>query len=347
MTLVIIFHSGLLNAGWIGVPIFFALSGFLITRGLLRSKSEFTTIRVFLFQFYRNRTLRIFPLYFASVLLLGIISTFVDLLGYTKWMWLYLSTFTVNFVVLTTGERLKGVVSHFWSLAVEEQFYLFWPFLVWMLPSIRLKYVLWIIILLTPLGRYLLAESLPSKLDELTRGNILYVFPTSHLDSLSVGALLALAERSNQLQQLSTKLSLLAVAFIATHLLTVCSYWHVSFSQAFNLDLPEKLITSGSHVWYLSIIATLSGLMIAQCVLHNFQAVSFTSRCLRRLGKVSYSLYILHVPVHVLIEALFENLSLPGGGRFQLLLIYARLSYCLAELSYRWIESPFLRLKRL
>jgi peptidoglycan/LPS O-acetylase OafA/YrhL len=343
--LVVIFHSGLLNSGWVGVPIFFTLSGFLITRGLLRSKSDVTTLCVFAFNFYRNRVLRIFPVYFGSIVVLGIISVIVDVPGYTKGIWVYLSTFTANFAVLAKGERLTGVVIHFWSLAVEEQFYLIWPFIVWKLPKLHLKSALWIIILLTPLGRYLLAQSLPDSLDEMTRGNILYVLPTSHLDSLSVGALLALAEQSNHLQQLIVMLMIATIAFIAAHLFTLWSYWQISFNHAFDLDMPEKLLSSGSHIWYLSIIATLCGFMISQCILHNFQAASLPGRCFRRLGKVSYSLYVLHVPVKVLVQSLIDILSLPGG-RFSTLLIYAPLSYFLAELSYRWIESPFLKLKR-
>jgi len=344
VALVVIFHSGLLNSGWIGVSIFFTLSGFLITRGLLNLKSQHSKIAIYLGEFYRNRVLRIFPLYFGSILFLGGLSTVIAVPGITEGTLIYLSTFTVNFVVLLTGKPLKGVVSHFWSLAVEEQFYLIWPFLVWKLSNSRLKNVLGSIFFLSPLLRLLIVEFLPPHFDDLAKGDTVYVCTASHLDALSAGALLALAERTRELHRLSKRLALFAAGLIAAQLITVRAFWHTSLNRALDLDLPEKLIQSGSHIWLPSIIAALCGFIIGLCILNNYKSESGIYRYLRRLGKVSYSLYIIHVPVHVLTNYLLNAPSFPAG-RLLILLIYAPTSYLLAEMSYKWVESPFLKLK--
>ncbi len=344
VTLVVLFHSGLLTVGWLGVPVFFSLSGFLITRGLLRSKADSDGTRTYFSRFYRNRIFRIFPLYFFLIIFLTLISFIVDLPGYTSWMWVILSTFSTNFVTLATGQRPEGVVIHFWSLAVEEQFYLVWPLIVWSLSNARLKYLLWILILVTPLGRWVIAASLPASIDGLNRGNILYTLPSSHLDSLAVGALLALEEFSNQLHLVTKKLFCATLIFIGAHVFTVYNYWDVPFSNTFIISVPERLIFTGAHIWFLSIIATVCGIVITRCVQRKHHMEFLIGKCFIRLGKVSYSLYLLHVPIRLFIVSFF-SIPLTIEDRFLVLVMYAPLSYCLAELSYRWIELPFLRLK--
>src|SRR5437868_4964541 len=99
------------DAGWIGVQLFFVLSGFLITGGLLDTRDQHGYFR----GFFVRRVLRIFPLYYAAL-----VATLIA--GNTSiWLWTYLSNF-----------RPHPALPHFWSLAVEEQFYLVWPFVVWL-----------------------------------------------------------------------------------------------------------------------------------------------------------------------------------------------------------------------
>ncbi|HEY5377172.1 MAG TPA: acyltransferase, partial [Polyangiaceae bacterium] len=125
------------DRGWVGVDLFFVLSGFLITRILVDARTSTNYYRVF----YARRALRIFPLYF-SVLVLGLVVVpslaHITSAGYTSavqhqwYLWTYCSNIGSSFGVEF------GPFSHFWSLAVEEHFYLLWPFLVRISPPKRL-----------------------------------------------------------------------------------------------------------------------------------------------------------------------------------------------------------------
>lgn len=118
--------------GWIGVDVFFVLSGFLITGILLDNKQRNSYYKVFMIR----RILRIVPLYYLVLVLFFIISRFVTFpgAGYLLHNQLYFWTYTPNYLFAFYGwpKGFEGL-NHFWSLAIEEQFYLFWPFFVFML----------------------------------------------------------------------------------------------------------------------------------------------------------------------------------------------------------------------
>ncbi len=123
------------RAGWVGVDLFFVLSGFLITGILLKTKADPHYLR----NFYMRRTLRIFPLYYAFLTCLFVVGAsitslntpgFKEVAKHQLWLW----TYTANIGQYWTGKLLfaSGWVeaNHLWSLAVEEQFYLVWPAIV-------------------------------------------------------------------------------------------------------------------------------------------------------------------------------------------------------------------------
>ncbi len=118
------------GSGWCGVDLFFVLSGFLITGILHDARRGPGYFR----NFYMRRVLRIFPLYYgvlaalflAYPLLAGSHQRFAALAEHQPWLWLYAQ----NFKVILSGDWVPCGMNHFWSLAVEEQFYLFWPFVV-------------------------------------------------------------------------------------------------------------------------------------------------------------------------------------------------------------------------
>lgn len=133
--LVILFHcypTYITKLGWLGVDLFFVLSGFLITGLLLDAKGKNNYYRNFIVR----RTLRIFPLYYFALLLCLVIVpiVFKSLLppdyGYYTANQLWFWTYTQNWLFSKTGFPENLTLVHFWSLAVEEQFYLFWPLFV-------------------------------------------------------------------------------------------------------------------------------------------------------------------------------------------------------------------------
>jgi peptidoglycan/LPS O-acetylase OafA/YrhL len=141
-------ESGL---GIIGVQLFFVISGFLIT-GILLGLRELiekgqSSLSHSLRQFYIRRALRIFPLYYACLILFVILDRF-EIRETAPWYFLYAAN--IRFFLLGTFE---GPLSHFWTLAVEEQFYLIWPLLVLLIPRGGIKPLLWVLILCAPITR--------------------------------------------------------------------------------------------------------------------------------------------------------------------------------------------------
>ncbi len=160
--------ESMLHRGWMGVQLFFVLSGFLITRILLETRRSPEYFR----SFYSRRALRIFPLYYATLIFLFLLlpalgqtpSVLAEDMPFSRqvWLWAYLSNWT--------GPRGLGggspPVFHFWSLAVEEQFYLLWPLVVLFCTPKRLMQVCGGVVLASLLCRaaYLVAGALSSTL---------------------------------------------------------------------------------------------------------------------------------------------------------------------------------------
>jgi peptidoglycan/LPS O-acetylase OafA/YrhL len=173
----------LANSSWLGVDLFFVLSGFLITGILFDAKGSGRYFR----SFYGRRVLRIFPLYYgflAVALLLFPLWLPAEsgqaLIDSQAWYWFYLSNFHVAF----EGWPDPAPMGHFWSLAIEEQFYLLWPLAVWALGRRHLIYLSAACFLTAPLLRIIM----PSTLD-------IYVLLPTRMDTLAAGAFLALVIR--------------------------------------------------------------------------------------------------------------------------------------------------------
>ena len=133
--------------GHLGVNIFFVLSGFLITTNLLYSKQDVAAAKIIgqkmIGVFFAKRALRIFPVYYLVLILIYLFARGIYESN-EAWYFLYAS----NFLVFKDQEW-QGVLSHFWSLAVEEQFYLVWPFFILWVPFKRLKKFFWAVVILS------------------------------------------------------------------------------------------------------------------------------------------------------------------------------------------------------
>lgn len=158
--------------GSIGVRLFFVLSGFLITRILLQARG--VPIGEALRAFYIRRGLRIFPVFYLALAIAALIG-----IGPVRQTLGWHVTYLTNAYLFMRGDW-HGSISHLWSLAVEEQFYLIWPWLVLLMPAPRLTTTIVAMIAFAPISRILVGGTMHS------------VLPTSCLDSLGAGALLAL-----------------------------------------------------------------------------------------------------------------------------------------------------------
>jgi peptidoglycan/LPS O-acetylase OafA/YrhL len=321
--------------GWVGVQLFFVLSGFLITGILLDTAQSPDYFR----SFYVRRTLRIFPLYYAVLALAFLVMPGILGLAWWSeqvtrnqlWYWLYLSNWTGPFKHSVEG------LSHFWSLAVEEQFYLLWPLTVLLAGRGRLRTIclgLFAGALLCRIG--LRAAGLPAA--------TAYEFTIARCDALAIGGLLALALRDGTLESWPVVRPGLARWLAAAGLLA--------------LALLRRGFTS-NDVWVQTIGQTLLAIVCVQwvafCVMPGGEGRLLVRAAehpwLRWLGRYSYAIYVFHFPLHMLLQSRLAPLVNRGGtlnrlvmlAGYDLLLLGA--SVLCALLSWNLLENRFLALK--
>jgi peptidoglycan/LPS O-acetylase OafA/YrhL len=295
--------------GQTGVTLFFVLSGFLITRILINAKNHSQFFR----NFYLKRTLRIFPLYYLFLIIYYFIVPYFknipfDLKG--TWIyWVYLQNFSNTFLWNINGPN------HFWSLAVEEHFYLLWPIIVYFCNSKKLFYVIIGVIICSIFVRFLLIY--------LNYGTFYFTF--TNIDSLAIGALLAL----NELKKVTSYKSFIYLSLLLLTILIIS--WVFVGGKSINIVQYYKppLIA----FFYCAIIGIVISTKTYLNILFNFKAIKFT-------GKISYGLYVYHPLCFSIISSSFSltNLTLNFALSFSL-------SYIVASLSYYYFEIYFIRIK--
>lgn len=314
------------TAGYFGVDLFFVISGFLVTNILLRSRGSFLSAYG---KFLARRTLRIFPLYY---LVLG----FLLVVGYqpARDQILYLASYTYNYAWVALALP-TGSLTHFWSLALEEQFYLIWP-------PIVLSLRRWPRILFT--GTCLVASAcffqlVTSWFEAVVPYNYVGLYPRA--GSLALGAIGALLQRRQVfLDALFRNLLLEWIVLVAMVATLITTY-----------DL--KLVVLGFGSLYLVLKAAHS----------EFQSIALNRLLVHpwmlHVGRVSYGIYILHVPIGLfltdhLVAPWWMAIDFDGLGAFSwirhalwvvLLPAYAAVSVAAATLSHRFLEKPILSLK--
>jgi peptidoglycan/LPS O-acetylase OafA/YrhL len=335
--LVLLFHARLFSAGWIGVPVFFVLSGYLITGILLRQKDA--PLREYLRSFYGRRALRIFPAYFAFLVVVAVVSV-VDRSAEARALrsdlpWAF--TYTFDFFTATRAghAHLSEITSHLWSLSVEEQFYLIWPLVVFAAPRRAIRGLLASLVIAGPLLRALTMvvwHRLPfAATDRLW---FVYVLPTSHLDAFATGALLNLRQ---------PRISVRAFGSACAVMLGACLVVRGAYRDGL---LPLGLPHAYAYVWGYSLLNLTSAAFILLVARGQIGRKVLRRGLLPALGRISYGVYLLHYPLdHVVAPFVREHFraGLPAGtATFVMDLV---LTVALAAASHRWLERPFLVLK--
>jgi peptidoglycan/LPS O-acetylase OafA/YrhL len=244
------------------------------------------------------------------------------------WHVIYLS----NFYFATRGEYL-GDVSHFWSLAVEEQFYFVWPFLICMIPSRHTKYFIYGGILAGPVFRFCL-EFLFNASE--TAVNVL---PISSLDALSMGAMLALIKREPQPKKYEQRAMILALISAAGFVLV-----------KYVISVPEQFYPHAIFAGRLLLIPCLLGGVILVSQRVKGLAGDFLEwRPLTHIGKISYGIYLFHFFIPWAVTATCGLLGFSAQEIFGyplLLMINVVVLLALSSLSWLYFESPINNLKR-
>jgi peptidoglycan/LPS O-acetylase OafA/YrhL len=326
--LVMLFHRGL-RPGWMGVQLFFVLSGFLITGLLVEGRRE--AVGRYLVTFYGRRALRIFPLYFAYLLaLLALARVGLELPGLREGL-PYAATYTYN-LLDAAGATPSIVMNHLWSLSVEEQFYLLWPLVVFFLPRRPLVAVLASAVVLGPLVR--LAEWFAFRSHGYTAqaaGDAIYVLLPSQIDAFAWGALVQLLRPrvAGWAAGAGWALVLAAGGLVIVF----------AGSAPESLGYYAGMARGGGFVWGYSLINAAGAATVAWLALGG-DGVVFGSRPLRYIGRISYGLYMLHFPLNAVIEW-----AVPGWSPHGRLVASFAVSIGVASLSYHLFEARFLALK--
>lgn len=277
----------------LGVDLFFVISGFLITRILLAGRGG-----DFMLNFYIRRAMRLFPIYYLTLAAL--------LLGYpqVRDAWPYYAFYGVNIWVAEHG---WGIATHFWSLALEEQFYLLWPFAVLFLPRRFLPRICIAAIIGAPLFRITSIY--------LGHNEYLNVLLLGRVDELAVGCLLALDYKPQFPRWASVSLGTISLcAAVALYHTSAATLMHTASLLAFWLIVDAA---SRSHAPRFLDLAPV-----------------------RYLGRISYGVYVLHYSIAEWIRPLKD-----GGHFWTGSLLFFGVTILFAAASWRFIEQPINRLR--
>ncbi len=363
--------------GWVGVQVFFVLSGLLITRLLVADRGR--PLGGFLRRFYWRRTLRIAPLYYGYLLLVG--GTLLALAAGTRappevlrnaaavrtdgaWLLTYLYNWQdlIHWFDGEPNSQNSRYFNHLWSLSVEEQFYLVFPVVVWAVPRRRLRAVLLALVLGTPLLRAGLGEVLRAvPAPPATWAFFLNRATPFHLDALALGGLLALGTGAGLRHPGRWLLATLAGGAVWNGAVTVGLHALAGRDwpswRWLGYEHPLLLYKSMAHApyWLRPAWAVLPTLVSAQAALLLVWAArpgSAAGRYLRLaparyVGRISYGLYVWHMPLTLVALHRPVYAWLQGGWLAETagLLAFLAATLVVASASYYGFERWFLRLK--
>ena len=349
VVLVMLHHFQLLSFGWMGVQIFFVLSGFLITRILMRQKAAL--FGDYLGCFYIRRILRIFPLYFGYlILLMGIDRFWGPAHMFKQWQY-FLFTYTYNFSRLIAslkhaGFELSFSFSHFWSLCVEEQFYFIWPFVIYFFPERIIKIIVAGLMFAIPLFRALMGwVMLHQGLNDM--GGVVNWLTLCQMDSFAAGAVMAIFKpkiNPDICFRLLGGLFVLILILVLYNLRTFGSKEPgVLASLGYAPDPPRDNFL---HVWSYSLFNIAAAFLIYGLTLSETGWSRFFSfPWLTQTGKISYGIYVFHLfPINIFYEVF--RLSPFSVKALALFPVYFLTVYFMASCSYRFYERRFLELKK-
>ena len=319
--------------GELGVRLFFVLSGFLITYLLLTEENNTGTISIK--DFYIRRILRIWPLYYALVLLAFFVLPNISLLyipeltaGYSRFYFLLYLLFLPN--ILHYYGVVVPYLSQTWSVGVEEQFYLIWPILM---KVFRKKIVLFFSVIIIYLGikhigfRFRFIEHFIGWNSAL--GIIKVFWYSFKITAMAIGGIFAyiLYKKSMILKYINNNISF-GIALILTFCITIF--------------IPQMPLG-------IEVYSILFGIIIINMAANKKFSKALENKILNYLGKISYGIYMYHAIACVLCIRLFDYFGIlrhqSWFGMILLLIMTLLITVLIAGLSYRFMESKFISMK--
>lgn len=310
--------------GGLAVTIFFSLSGFLISFLLLKEydKQGYIDIK----KFYLRRILRIWPLYYLW-LFLSIIVIFICHLKFDGTTFLFYLFFGANIPFIL--HKQLPLIGHYWSLGVEEQFYLILP---WLIPHInRIKRLIFIFVIFTILIKIYLSlffyDTLPFRILDIAR-----------VDCMVIGGSIAYAYYKNH--SIINTINSREIQFIS---------WAVLFFLlSIKILTPFKL---KSILIHHEITALLTAFIIIGQIKKTNKIFNLENKIFDYLGKISYGIYVIHplmlfITSKLLVKLVFNRHVLPTGIKcFLFSIIVFLLTFLFSSFSYLYLEKYFLKFK--
>jgi len=314
----------LFEIGWVGVELFFLISGFLLTKLLVMEVRQNGHINVK--KYFFRRILRIWPLYYLYLLFIVCLSYFF--LNHPLSVGRFLGNiFFIDNWISSIEQYNQNVASfHLWSISTEEQYYLFLPFLIpWLIKrnnkTIAVVFIFVYLILLV--CRYLAIQA-------NVEHPFIYVLPISG-DSFFAGILLGLGLYDQFLKKINS-----FFAFFCGITIIVIVFF-----------IPGRDVIDINQLFIYLLTAVAFSLILISVLFSNNRVFLFlfSNKLIRYLGKISYGLYIFHIPVIYCIEKIFlvENPNI--NIRWSIVLAFA-LTILIASASYELFEKRFLKMKQ-
>ena len=309
-----------------GVTLFFVLSGFLITKILLTHRDPYIdsglSLTPLFKSFYIRRFLRIFPIYYLLIFIL-----FAADYKNTREVFPWLVTYTVN-IYQGIENTYIGDFNHFWSLAVEEQFYLFWPLLVLLIPRRNTLKVI-----LITIGVALLTRVYLYMYNDNWMANAYFTIPCMH--ALGTGALLAwmVTYKPGVVRKLSNPLWL----YIAGGIYLIFLALQVQYKAGWYKETLDEFF-----------FALVAALVILRAYGNGFKWLA--GRILENpfivySGKITYGMYVYHLFIPQLYYFIAPRIGLSISNKYTLFIAFYMLTFVVAHFSWKIIESPINSLK--
>jgi peptidoglycan/LPS O-acetylase OafA/YrhL len=318
------------GAGWVGVDLFFVISGYLITTILLSMRGSPDYFK----NFYMRRTLRIFPPYYLFFLLCIVVAALSHSYQFSTLLWLTFLFYGASLVAVRPWypgavARLPGPAAAMevtWSLSIEELFYLLWAPAVRFLKRRHLVLLVIAIIVAAPAMRWYLHS--PGERTE-------YFFFPARMDVLAFGALLALWQSSGR------RFAVPGWTVIASMILSASWLLLISDPQT------NALFAVLGYTWLAITMSLVLLFVLNHAASNNLVCRALRSDWLVRIGTISYMFYLVHLFVIKLFREAFAGLLVSHWALNRTLQLTGSLgaTLLLAELSWRYFESPILSLK--
>jgi peptidoglycan/LPS O-acetylase OafA/YrhL len=348
MTLVMAQHCWLASFGWVGVWLFFVISGYVISSTLIRYSPETTPFAPAYGAFIRRRFFRIVPVY-ALYVCIGAAAILLTADAWGLRDLPFLATFTYNWQMIfgfLPPSPSWPAFGHLWTLSVEEQFYVVYPLLVLLLPRRLYTRTLLALVLAGPLIRYVYTLALSSlSTDPVWSTFAVYGASFAHFDAFAVGALLAYFKDEIRTRAWVQK------ALLVSSLVAGIGYFVVyaqinSAHGAHGIDVFRNIYSGtmygqGREDVVYSVVVLAAATAVIYAINQARLAKILGSPFLALVGRISYGGYVYHLGFLWLLAVLIRPIeTFSTGVRIEWFLVLWSVTVLVAFASYRWFETP-------